>query len=115
MADHSDTNADGELERILNRVDQLPVRDNRSPEEIIDYDGTGLPAPLTPSTPPVAVRDTTDSSEYPDMEDWRKAFGDNIPPAVKEFLQYRHREWELGMEPDLKARQEARAARAQKP
>jgi hypothetical protein len=49
------------------------------------------------------------------MEDWRKAFGDQVPPAVKEFLEYRHREWELGIEPDLKARQEAGAKGSQKP
>jgi hypothetical protein len=49
------------------------------------------------------------------MEDWRKAFGDKIPAAVKEFLEYRHREWELGMEADLKARQEAGAEGSQKP
>jgi hypothetical protein len=47
--------------------------------------------------------------------DWRKAFGGNIPTAVKEFLEYRHREWELEMEADLKARQEAQAERARKP
>jgi hypothetical protein len=66
-------------------------------------------------TPVAPAQDAADSSRDPDMEDWRKAFGDNIPAAVKEFLEYRHREWELGMEADLKARQEARAAQTRKP
>ena len=30
---------------------------------------------------------------------WRKKwFGDELPSAVKDFLEYRHREWELAME-----------------
>jgi hypothetical protein len=60
-----------------------------------------------PHTPVAPAQDAADSSRDPDMEDWRKAFGDQVPPAVKEFLEYRHREWELGIEDDLKARQEA--------
>jgi hypothetical protein len=31
------------LEEILHRVDQLPVLDSRSPEEILGYDEHGLP------------------------------------------------------------------------
>jgi hypothetical protein len=115
MADRPDNAASGELEEILNRVDQLPVLDNRSPEKIMDYNENGLPASPTPPTPAAAAGDATDSSQDPDMEDWRKAFGNNISPAVKEFLQYRHREWELGIEADLIARQKARAARTRKP
>jgi antitoxin VapB len=32
-----------QLEDILRRVDDLPDRDSRSPDEIIDYDEDGLP------------------------------------------------------------------------
>lgn len=32
-----------QLEDILHRVDQLPVLDSRSPDEIIGYDERGLP------------------------------------------------------------------------
>jgi antitoxin VapB len=32
-----------QLEEILRRVDQLPVLDSRSPEEILGYDEHGLP------------------------------------------------------------------------
>ena len=113
-ADRFDNNADGELEKILNRVDRLPELDNRSPEEIIGYDEDGLPTSLTRSTLDAPARDTTDSLEDLDMEDWRKAFGNNIPSVVKEFLEYRHRDWELGMEADL-ARQEKQTKRKRKP
>jgi hypothetical protein len=61
------------------------------------------------------AQNARDSAIDAGMEDWRKAFGDKIPPAVKEFLEYRHREWELGMEADLKARQKARAEQSRKP
>jgi antitoxin VapB len=47
MADHFKTEADKmrrELDEILHRVDQLPVLDDRSPEEIIGYDENGLPS-----------------------------------------------------------------------
>ena len=33
----------GQLREILHRVDQLPVLDSRSPDEIIGYDENGLP------------------------------------------------------------------------
>ena len=33
----------GQLEEILRRVDQLPIRDTRSPDEILGYDEHGLP------------------------------------------------------------------------
>lgn len=33
----------GQLEEILRRVDQLPVLDPRSPNEILGYDDAGLP------------------------------------------------------------------------
>jgi antitoxin VapB len=33
----------GQLEEILRRVDQLPVLDSRTPEEILGYDEHGLP------------------------------------------------------------------------
>lgn len=32
-----------QLEEILNRVDRLPIRDSRSPDEILGYDEHGLP------------------------------------------------------------------------
>jgi antitoxin VapB len=32
-----------QLEEILRRVDQLPVLDSRTPDEILDYDENGLP------------------------------------------------------------------------
>jgi len=32
-----------QLQEILGRVDQLPVLDSRSPEEIVGYDENGLP------------------------------------------------------------------------
>ena len=32
-----------QLQEILRRVDQLPVLDSRSPEEIVGYDENGLP------------------------------------------------------------------------
>jgi antitoxin VapB len=32
-----------QLEEILHRVDQLPVLDSRTPDEIIGYDEQGLP------------------------------------------------------------------------
>lgn len=31
------------IQEILDRVDALPTLDNRTPEEIIDYDENGLP------------------------------------------------------------------------
>jgi antitoxin VapB len=33
----------GQLEEILERVDQLPILDARTPEEIMGYDEHGLP------------------------------------------------------------------------
>ena len=33
----------GQLEEILRRVDQLPILDPRSPDEILGYDKHGLP------------------------------------------------------------------------
>ena len=32
-----------QLEDILRRVDQLPILDSRTPDEILDYDENGLP------------------------------------------------------------------------
>ena len=45
MANRFDNNADGTVRKIgeiLNRVDQLPVLDNRSPNEIVGYDERGM-------------------------------------------------------------------------
>jgi antitoxin VapB len=36
-------NTASQIEEILRRVDQLPVLDSRSPDEIIGYDENGLP------------------------------------------------------------------------
>jgi len=33
-----------QLEEIVHRVDQLPVRDNRAPDELMGYDQDGLPS-----------------------------------------------------------------------
>jgi antitoxin VapB len=47
MAERYDNNAEKmrrDVDEILNRVDQLPELDNRSPEEIIGYDENGLPS-----------------------------------------------------------------------
>jgi hypothetical protein len=87
-----------ESKDILRRVDALPVKDPRTWDEILGYDENGLPQ-LQESC----------ASETPVFRPYR------IPKAVQEFLKYRHREWELGMEADLKARQEARAERTRKP
>jgi hypothetical protein len=117
MADRFDKNADrttGKFAEILDRLDQLPVLDDRSPDEIVGYDENGIPASPTPPTSVSSIQDGTDSTQDPGIEDWRKTFGHEIPTAVKEFLEYRHREWELGMEADLKARQEKRTERTRK-
>lgn len=37
------SNLANQLREILRRVDQLPVLDSRSPDEIIGYDENGLP------------------------------------------------------------------------
>jgi hypothetical protein len=118
MANRSDNNAaktTRELGEILDRIDRLPVLDNRSPDKIVCYDENGIPAPVTPSASAAPPQCATDSVEDPDMEDWRKTFGHKIPATAKEFLESRHREWELGMEADLKARQQKRAKRTPKP
>jgi hypothetical protein len=57
MADRFDNDSDKtreELAKILDRVDQLPELDTRSPEEIIGYDEDGLPASVT-SAPTMAI------------------------------------------------------------
>lgn len=36
-------NSASQIEEILRRVDQLPILDNRSPDEIVGYDEHGLP------------------------------------------------------------------------
>ncbi|MGH9500132.1 MAG: hypothetical protein ACRD3L_13405 [Terriglobales bacterium] len=46
-------------------------------------------------------KSTAHAPHEPDIEGWRGAFGRDIPPFVKEFLDYRHCEWELNMESDL--------------
>ncbi|HXM65467.1 MAG TPA: hypothetical protein VN911_01965 [Candidatus Acidoferrum sp.] len=113
MTNPSDKNED--LAAILRRVDDLPVVDSRSLEEIVGYDDNGVPAEERPRAG-ASARAQAESVEILDFEVWRKKwFGDEIPHAVKDFLQYRHREWELGMEADLKVGQEKRTERTRKP
>jgi hypothetical protein len=53
MANHPNKKADKtsrDIGRILNRVDQLPVLDNRSPDEIVGYDKNGIPVSSMPAT-----------------------------------------------------------------
>jgi len=38
-----DRNVTNQLREILRRVDQLPILDSRSPDEIVGYDENGLP------------------------------------------------------------------------
>ena len=104
-----------EIDKILERVDRLPVLDSRTADKILGYGENGIPDSVTPPTAVPSAQDATDSAQDPDMDDWRKTFGHKIPVAVKEFLEYRHREWELGMEANLKARQEKRTERTRKP
>ncbi|HZW79684.1 MAG TPA: hypothetical protein VFF50_04355 [Candidatus Deferrimicrobiaceae bacterium] len=101
-----------ELDAILRRVDRMPDLDPRTPDEIVGYDENGIPCTNTsPSSSAASAHDAGDPTEGPDIEEWRKTFGREISPAVKDFLQYRHREWELGMEPHLKARSKTRPER----
>jgi hypothetical protein len=47
---------------------------------------------------------------------WRKKwFGDEIPSAVKDFLEYRHREWELALETAPPLPEKTRARRPDDP
>ena len=83
MKDHSKEKTDIEdVRRILDRVDQLPEIDNRTPEEIIGYDEHGLPV--------------------------------SIDNAVDDFLESRHREWEINMGPDLPCEKEERSRKSPK-
>jgi hypothetical protein len=96
MTNPSGKNED--LAAILRRMDELPVVDSRSPEEIVGYDEHGVPAWEQPGSG-ASARTQAEPVENLDFGAWRKKwFGDEIPSAVKEFLAYRHREWELGME-----------------
>ena len=105
-----------ELDAILRRVDRLPVLDSRTPDEIIGYDQHGLPGPgVTPPGSCVPVRSPKGCVEDPDLEDWRKKFGREIPPAVKEFLDYRHRESEIGMKKNLRRRSRKNHAPTRRP
>ncbi len=61
MANRFDNNAYrtiGKLEEILHRVDQLPLLDNRSPDEIVGYDENGIPTSLTPPTSAASAQDS---------------------------------------------------------
>jgi len=60
-----------EIKEILDRVDHLPTLDNRPQDEIVGFDGKGVPSySVTGGVRPV------------------------IPNAVEDFIKYRHREWE---------------------
>ena len=65
------------VDDILRRVDRLPVLDSRTADEIVGYDGSGLP-----QSDPKRVAEPT----------FRRP--KRIPQAVRDFLKYRHREWE---------------------
>jgi hypothetical protein len=105
-----------ELDAILRRVDRLPDMDSRTLDEIIGYDKDGLPRMnTTPSSTDASAHDAGDATEDPDIENWRKAFGREISPVVKGFLEHRHREWELAMEADLDRRSKTRRLRTRGP
>ena len=106
-----------ELKKILSRVDKLPVLDNRSPEEIIGYDESGVPScdpGPEPATPP---QGEPDSSESFDFAAYKKAvLADPASRAViEDFLKNRHREWELEMETDPPLPEETAPNHAQRP
>jgi hypothetical protein len=105
-----------DLDAILRRVDRLPDLDPRTPDEIIGYDDNGIPSTsTTPSRSVPSALNAGGATDDPDIEGWRNTFGRDIPPAIKEFLEYRHREWELGLEADLEADSKTRPARTRKP
>ena len=66
------------IDDILRRVDRLPVLDSRTADEIVGYDGNGLPQ----SEDPKRAAEPT----------FRKP--KRIPQAVQDFLKYRHRDWD---------------------
>ena len=74
MARRTDTTTDRTvrgLQKALRRLDQLPVLDDRHPDDILEYDENGVPA--------------------------QRGFqirGPKIPSAVDDFLKHRHRDWE---------------------
>jgi hypothetical protein len=79
------------LEEILERVNQLPVIDSRTPDEVIGYDDYGLPK----AEPDIC------KVQRPDFEaQAKKILGDRVLYSEQDFLTYRHREWELGIAKD---------------
>ena len=66
------------VDDILRRVDRLPVLDSRTADEIVGYDGSGLPQ--------------SENSKRVAEVAFRKP--KRVPKAVQDFLKYRHREWE---------------------
>ena len=105
-----------DLDAILRRIDRLPDLDPRTPDEIIGYDENGLPyANTTPTSSDASAHNAGDATGDPDIEEWRKKFGREIPLAVKDFLEHRHREWELAMEADLDPRSKIGHARTRRP
>jgi hypothetical protein len=87
-----------DLDEILRRVDELPVVDDRQPDDIIGYDEIGAPTTEAHVHPSVPSQDSP--AEPFDFGAWKKKVMDN--PAsravIEEFLEYRHREWELAIE-----------------
>jgi hypothetical protein len=68
------------LDDILRWVDSLPIVDPRSPDGMLSYDESGLPT-------------RTEHAKWPDFAARAKELlGDRV---FDDFLNYRHREWEL--------------------
>jgi hypothetical protein len=52
-----------EIDKILARVDRLPILDFRSEDEILGYDENGLPASTAPDTSITPAQDAPDSQK----------------------------------------------------
>jgi hypothetical protein len=95
---------------------QTPILDHRNPDQIIGYDESGLRSSDPKPKPTDIARGEAGAWEPFDFADRKKKVLHN--PAsralIEDFLKNRHRAWELEMEADLKARQEAKAGRTQK-
>lgn len=103
-----------ELKKILSRVDKLPVLDNRSPEEIIGYDESGVPScdpSPKPAAPPGGEPDSWEPFDFAAHK--KRILADPASRAViEDFLKNRHREWELDPETDPPSRSKRGRARA---
>jgi hypothetical protein len=85
-----------ELNEILRRIDQLPVLDSRSPDQIVGYDEIGVPATDTYSESGSSPQDQAGPAESFDFEAWKNRILNNpvSRAAVEDFLKHRHRDWE---------------------